>query len=59
MRRLKSISTDEYDLEVGECDCGFHFGVDATYIEQVSDFIFTCPACHKQIRTQDIFPEDK
>jgi hypothetical protein len=57
MKRLKSVENEEVQLEVGECDCGYHFGVDATFLEQVTDFIFIfqdekpvegdeCPACH-------------
>jgi len=58
MRRLPSVETDTVQLEVGECDCGYHFGVDATYLEQVADFSFLCPSCGKLINTEMVFPED-
>ena len=49
MRDLKPVETEEYSLEVIECDCGFHLGVDATYLEQVGDIIISCPSCGKKI----------
>ena len=58
MKRLPSVETDMVQLEVGECDCGYHFGVDATYLEQVGDFILLCPSCNRTISTAEIFPED-
>ena len=58
MKRLKSVETDKVQLEVGECDCGYHFGVDATYLEQVGDFIFKCPVCNTEIPTAVLFPDD-
>lgn len=58
MKRLNSIENDTVQLEVGECDCGYHFGVDATYLDQVGDFIFKCPSCGKAIDTAKIFDEN-
>jgi hypothetical protein len=55
MKRLASIETDKVQLEVGECDCGYHFTADATYLELVGDFLFTCPSCGKRINTAEIF----
>jgi len=57
MKRLPSIETDVVQLEVGECDCGYHFTVDATFLEQVGDFIMSCPSCEKLINTTIIFNE--
>ena len=45
MKRLKSVENDQVQLEVIECDCGYHMGVDATYLEQVGDFKTKCPSC--------------
>jgi hypothetical protein len=28
MKRLKSVETEQYSLEVIECDCGYHMGID-------------------------------
>jgi len=58
MKRLQSAESEQYQLEVGECDCGYHFGVDATYLLQVGDMKFTCPSCGTLIDTADIFPEE-
>jgi hypothetical protein len=55
MKRLSSIETDKVQLEVGECDCGYHFTADATYIDDVGDFKFKCPSCGVEIDTADIF----
>ena len=56
MERLPSIETDRVCLEVGECDCGYHFTADATFMEQVRDFTFNCPSCNKIINTALVFP---
>jgi hypothetical protein len=57
MKRLQSCETQEYSLEVMECDCGFHIGFDATFMDQIGDFAFDCPSCGKCIETTKIFPE--
>lgn len=49
MKRLPSAEQYGYQLEVGECDCGCHFGIDTTFLEQVGDFVFVCHACGAQI----------
>ena len=54
MKRLESIETEQYTLEVIQCDCGYHMGIDATFIEQVSDFVAICPACSAIIDTEEI-----
>ena len=33
------------ELEVYECSCGFHIGVDYTYLDQVGDLSVSCPVC--------------
>jgi len=58
MRRLQSIENDQVQLEVIECDCGFHYGLDASYLEAEGDFKVICPACKTIINTEDICPED-
>lgn len=58
MKRLKSVENDQVDLEIGECDCGYHFGVDATFLEHVTDFIFECPSCGRKIDTGKLFKDD-
>jgi len=48
MKTLNSVQSDQYELEVIECDCGFHIGLDATYLDQVGGVDIICPSC-KQI----------
>lgn len=57
MKRLKSVETDEYQLEVVQCDCGYHIGIDATFIDQVGDFTITCPSCGAIESTATVCPE--
>jgi len=45
------------ELLLGECECGYHFTVDHTFIDQIGDFEFNCVACHKVIKTPNVFPE--
>jgi hypothetical protein len=59
MKRLDSIETDTVQLEVVECDCGYHMGIDATYLIQKGDFITRCPSCNRAISTSEICPEDE
>jgi len=47
MKRLKSV----------ENDCGYHMGVDATYLEQVGDFKTKCPSCKIVVDTAKVLPE--
>ena len=32
-------------IEVVECVCGYHMGVDSTYLEQVGGVTTKCPSC--------------
>jgi hypothetical protein len=57
-KRLPSVETDLVSLEVMECTCGFHMGLDVTYMEQVGDFEFKCPACGLNWSSAVVFPED-
>lgn len=56
-KRLPSVENDQVSLEVMECVCGFHMGLDATYMDQVADFTFRCPSCDRRWNTADVFPE--
>ena len=58
MRRLRSLDRSDVTLEIGECDCGYHFGVDASFLDQVGDFNFICPSCGELIKTEVLFNED-
>jgi transcription initiation factor IIE alpha subunit len=49
MKKLKDVKTDEFHLEVYQCeDCGFRIGLDATYLEQVDILLVQCPACNER-----------
>jgi len=58
MKRLNSVETEQVQLEMVECDCGFHLGIDSTYLDQVGDCKITCPKCEAIIDTKVVFPED-
>jgi len=54
MKRLKDIETDEVSLEVYQCDCGFHVGLDATYTDQVGPASVVCPSCGLRLDTAEL-----
>ena len=56
-KRLPSVETGKVQLEVIECVCGYHMGIDATFLEQVKDFTTVCPSCGAGIKTAEIIPE--
>ncbi len=57
MKQLKSIETDEVQLVVIECDCGFHIGLDCSYLDQKDEIKINCPNCNALIDTAVICPE--
>ena len=59
MKRLKGVINSQVSLEVVECDCGYHMGIDATYLEQVGDFKTKCPACGAEVDTTVVCPEQE
>lgn len=56
-KRLSSVESGKVRLEIVECSCGYHMGIDATFLEQVKDFVTKCPSCGQEIRTSEILPE--
>lgn len=54
IKQLPSIETNQVALEVFECQCGFHLGLDATYLDQVGDVCLPCPSCGVYIDTEII-----
>lgn len=57
-KRLESVSNGIAELEVVECaSCGFHLGIDATYLIQVGDLNIPCPNCGSIIPTRVVCPE--
>jgi len=55
-KRLPSIESGQVQLEIVECPCGYHMGIDATFLEQVGDFVTKCPSCGRGIRTSEVLP---
>lgn len=51
---MKYINQSKCELEIIECDCGFHLGLDATYLDQVSEIEIKCPSCDLLIDTNSI-----
>lgn len=49
MKIIGDCETEKFSLEVIECGCGFHLGLDTTYLDQVGPIKTTCPACKKKI----------
>lgn len=50
---IESVSTKKVELDLYECTCGFHLGIDATYLEQVSEVSIVCPSCGNSILTTE------
>ena len=59
MKQLASNNYYAYALDVYECDCGFHIGLDATYLDQVKDIDIPCPNCGLIISTEYIGADDE
>ena len=57
MKVLEPAENEVYSLEVIECNCGFHIGLDYTYLDQVADIIIACPNCRDLIETDKIFEQ--
>jgi len=53
MTKCITEENNKYDLEVFECTCGFHMGIDASYLEQFGDIEMDCPACSASITTKE------
>jgi len=59
MKRLAPAISEQYELDVIECRCGFHIGLDISYIDQVDEIRITCPSCAHIISTDfDDEPEE-
>lgn len=55
MKKLTSIVQHQgVDLDIYECDCGFHIGLDSTYLDQVDSIKMKCPSCQIGINTAEI-----
>lgn len=57
----KSVEACKCDLDLVECmGCGFHLGIDATYLLQVGSVEMRCPVCGNQLTIpgEDLDDED-
>jgi predicted RNA-binding Zn-ribbon protein involved in translation (DUF1610 family) len=45
MTHIDDVETPDYQLEIYECNCGFHIGFDCTYLDQVGGINIGCPSC--------------
>lgn len=50
----KIVSIDICDMTIIQCHCGYHLGVDNTYLDQVNDFTTKCPSCSLIIDTEEV-----
>lgn len=51
----KEISVDSAELVVVECPgCGYHMGVDYTYLEQIGPVDIVCPSCETTGTVEEI-----
>ena len=41
--------SERCSLDVVECKCGFHLGIDTTYLDQVDGVDIKCPSCGEMI----------
>jgi len=47
VKSIGDCQKSKFELEVYEClKCGFHLGLDATYLEQDGDINSKCPGCN-------------
>ena len=53
---IESLQGDTATIEVVECTCGYHMGIDSSFLDQVSDFKASCPSCGAIINTA-LIPE--
>lgn len=58
MKRLNGVHNDKVELEIIECDCGYHMGIDASFVDQVDHAFFDvdthCPSCGEKIPVRDL-----
>lgn len=55
---MKVVPISKCEIEIIECDCGYHMGIDTTYLDQVEHFIAKCPSCDRDINTIIIDEDD-
>lgn len=53
---VESLQGETATIEVVECTCGYHMGIDSSFLDQVSDMKVSCPSCGATINTA-LIPE--
>lgn len=55
-KEIENIETDKVSLTVVECNCGFHLGVDGTWLTTTHEkgLTFVCPACSNEMYIEAI-----
>ena len=57
---VENIETNKVCLEVYECTCGYHMGIDSSYLEQVDENIsLECPSCGEEIIPEKTDTQEK
>ena len=51
---MKIVPISKCQIDIIECDCGYHMGIDVTFTDQVNDFKTKCPSCKVTINTADM-----
>ena len=59
LKKLIDVDQHGYILDVWECECGFHIGIDSTYLEQVAGVAIPCPSCTRIIEVASYEKENK
>lgn len=52
MKYITDIDQFPFVLEVYECECGGHIGLDSTFLDQVDDIRMECPYCDTPVQIQ-------
>ena len=50
---IECLDNGRVQLSVYECGCGFHIGIDSSFLEQVEELSVTCPSCGERITTAE------
>jgi len=60
MKWIMDIDNNLCEMEIYECACGFHIGLDFSYLDRIAPISLNCPNCNKILNTQTvIYPEWK
>lgn len=57
-KHICDVENEKCVLEVWECGCGFHLGLDASYLDQIGDLEVPCPNCGNMVKTERGFVDE-